>query len=79
MDKSGFSSACKQELEDQIAHRVGDFKLDTALREACEDDLKDSCAATLEQVRGRARFGVRAVQRGGSGVWAGVPRCWSRC
>jgi Golgi apparatus protein 1 len=55
MDKSGFSAACKQELEEQVAHRVADFKLDTPLREACEEDLKDSCAATLDQVRGQLR------------------------
>ena len=40
IDESGFSADCKEELNNIIAKRVSDFKLDTALREACEDDLQ---------------------------------------
>lgn len=50
MDDSGFSTDCKEELEQTIAKRVQDFKLDAALREACETDLKDTCGSTLEEM-----------------------------
>ncbi|GAX77303.1 hypothetical protein CEUSTIGMA_g4749.t1 [Chlamydomonas eustigma] len=48
MEDSKFSSECKEELDDIIAKRVTDFKLDTTLREACESDLQDMCATTLK-------------------------------
>ncbi len=32
------------------AQRVNDFRLDTALRDACESDLKDTCGTTLEEM-----------------------------
>ena len=40
IDESGFSADCKEELDNIIAKRVSDFKLDTPLREACENDLQ---------------------------------------
>ena len=40
IDESGFSADCKEELDNIIAKRVSDFKLDTPLREACEGDLQ---------------------------------------
>lgn len=36
MDKDGFSSTCKTQLNDQLARRVADFRLDTPLRDACQ-------------------------------------------
>ena len=48
MDEAGFSADCKGELDSVIAKRVSDFRLDTVLRESCEDDLKDLCAASLK-------------------------------
>ncbi|KAG2435442.1 hypothetical protein HYH02_011942 [Chlamydomonas schloesseri] len=50
IDESGFSAECKTELENVIAKRVSDFRLDTALREACEDDLKDTCGTSLKDM-----------------------------
>lgn len=50
IDESGFSSDCKEELESVLAKRVQDFKLDSALREACEKDLKDTCGSTLDEM-----------------------------
>lgn len=50
MDESGFSADCKEELENVLAKRVSDFRLDTALREACEDDLKDTCGTSLDDM-----------------------------
>ena len=50
LEESAFSSECKEELENQIAKRVTDFRLDTALREACESDLKDVCGRALEEM-----------------------------
>lgn len=50
MDDDKFSSDCKEELESTIAKRVGDFKLDIALRESCEDDLADVCGSTLTEM-----------------------------
>jgi hypothetical protein len=32
MDKSGFSTTCKESLEDALAQRVSDFRLDAALQ-----------------------------------------------
>lgn len=50
IDESGFSAECKTELENVIAKRVSDFRLDTALREACEDDLKETCGTSLKDM-----------------------------
>ena len=36
------------ELDSVIAKRVADFRLDTVLRESCETDLQDMCAASLK-------------------------------
>jgi hypothetical protein len=32
MDKSGFSSSCKESLDDVLTQRVSDFRLDAALQ-----------------------------------------------
>lgn len=50
IDESDFSEDCKTELESMIAKRVADFRLDTALREACETDLRESCGTTLKDM-----------------------------
>ncbi|GLI60743.1 hypothetical protein VaNZ11_002971 [Volvox africanus] len=50
IEEADFSAECKAELEDVIAKRVADFRLDTALREACESDLKDTCGTTLKEM-----------------------------
>jgi Golgi apparatus protein 1 len=50
VDESGFSSDCKSELENVLAKRVSDFRMDTALRDACESELKDTCGSTLEDM-----------------------------
>lgn len=66
MDESAFSVACKQELEEVIAKRVADFRLDTPLRDACEDDLKDSCGTSLSDMDGDERLkasGLNCLQQ----------------
>lgn len=66
MDESAFSVACKQELEEVIAKRVADFRLDTPLRDACEDDLKDSCGTSLTDMDGDERLkasGLNCLQQ----------------
>lgn len=50
IEEADFSAECKSELEEMIAKRVADFRLDTALREACESDLKDTCGTTLKEM-----------------------------
>lgn len=47
VDESDFTGECKEELESVIAKRVNDFRLDIALREACEADIKDTCGTSL--------------------------------
>lgn len=32
------------------SQRVADFRLDTAMRDACESDLKNTCGTTLEEM-----------------------------
>jgi len=49
-DESGFSADCKDELDNLIAKRVNDFRLDVALRDACESDIKETCGSTLEEM-----------------------------
>eukprot|EP00955_Chlamydomonas_euryale_P032612 343245-Chlamydomonas_euryale.AAC.1 len=40
MDQAKFSPQCKEELDGILASRVADFRLDTALRDACETDVE---------------------------------------
>lgn len=49
-DKADFSSGCKRELDAIIAQRVAEFTLDTALQEACEDDLQELCKVTVKEM-----------------------------
>ena len=52
MDKDGFSAGCRGELDAQAARRVADFRLDTALRSACEGDLQAVCGVSLKDMDG---------------------------
>lgn len=62
MDESGFNPECKGELEGMIAKRVSDFRMDNAMRDACESELKDTCGATLEEMDADEK--VRQSRRG---------------
>ena len=61
IDESGFSADCKEELDNIIAKRVADFKLDTPLREACEGDLQDMCAVSLKAMDDDNKVKVSAL------------------
>lgn len=50
LDKSGFSSSCKATLEEVIAQRVSDFRLDGGLQEACEYDLAHTCSTSIKEM-----------------------------
>jgi len=50
MDDAGFSAMCREELDNMIAVRIDDFRLDTALRDACEADIQDMCDSTLKTI-----------------------------
>eukprot|EP00879_Flechtneria_rotunda_P000602 GHRR01000712.1.p1 GENE.GHRR01000712.1~~GHRR01000712.1.p1 ORF type:complete len:883 (+),score=207.41 GHRR01000712.1:2504-5152(+) len=50
MDKSGFSNRCRTALEDVIATRVADIRLDTGLQDACEEDLQTHCQVSLKEM-----------------------------
>jgi Golgi apparatus protein 1 len=41
---------------------VADFRLDVALREACEDDLKDSCGTNLKEMDGDEKLKLKGLQ-----------------
>ena len=45
----GFGAACRAELEAVMVHRAADFRLDAALRDACEADIEKVCG--YEKVR----------------------------
>ena len=38
-----FSSECREELEGMMKERATDFRLDSSLRDACEDDIMYTC------------------------------------
>eukprot|EP00798_Chlamydomonas_sp_ICE-L_P010076 gene10076-7973_t len=61
MEDDDFSLDCKDELDNTIAKRVSDFRLDEALREACEEDLSDLCGATLETMDDDAKVHKTAL------------------
>ncbi|GFH19709.1 uncharacterized protein HaLaN_16706 [Haematococcus lacustris] len=66
MDEAQFSADCKEELENTIAKRVADFRLDTAMRDACASDLEDTCGLTLEAMDGDEklrRTGLNCLQQ----------------
>ncbi|GFH10065.1 uncharacterized protein HaLaN_05313 [Haematococcus lacustris] len=44
-NEAGFDPACKAEVDDMIAHRVRDLKLDNRLRKSCELDIMTTCSA----------------------------------
>eukprot|EP00798_Chlamydomonas_sp_ICE-L_P019058 gene19058-25661_t len=48
IEEADFTEDCKEELDNTIAKRVADFRLDEALRNACEVDLGDLCGISLE-------------------------------
>jgi len=50
MDDSGFSNACKKQLENVIAKRVADFRFDIAVQQACEEDLKTTCSTSIGEM-----------------------------
>ncbi|KAG1672451.1 hypothetical protein FOA52_013237 [Chlamydomonas sp. UWO 241] len=50
MDQAKFSAGCKEELDNILAERVADFRLDTPLRDACETDIQDTCGSTLAEM-----------------------------
>uniref|UniRef100_A0A7R9V0N1 Golgi apparatus protein 1 n=1 Tax=Chlamydomonas euryale TaxID=1486919 RepID=A0A7R9V0N1_9CHLO len=50
MDQAKFSPQCKEELDGILASRVADFRLDTALRDACETDVEATCGHSLESM-----------------------------
>lgn len=72
MDKNGFSSDCKEELDAQLAKRVTDFRLDTELRSACDSDLMSVCGvkvAEMDQDDDVRKSAINCLQvrlRGGS-------------
>lgn len=39
----GFSSECRDELENVMQERATDFRLDSSLRDACEEDIMYTC------------------------------------
>ncbi len=39
----GFSSECRDELENMMQERATDFRLDSSLRDACEEDIMYTC------------------------------------
>ncbi|GAX78146.1 hypothetical protein CEUSTIGMA_g5588.t1 [Chlamydomonas eustigma] len=43
-NQKGFSSECKEEIDQLIERRVRDFKLDFRLRNSCEKDIYETCA-----------------------------------
>ena len=49
------STACKEEVDSMIERRVRDFRLDSRLRTACENEIFNMCAY----------FGVRRVAASG--------------
>lgn len=50
IEKSGFSNTCKTTLEEVIAQRVADFRIDAGLQEACEEDLVSTCSTSLKEM-----------------------------
>ncbi len=69
IDEADFSSECKEELDTIIAARVADFRLDTELREACEQDLqvgREGGGGDREEKREGARVGEEGQIRGRS-------------
>ena len=61
MDDADCSVDCKEELDAVLAKRVANFALDTALREACEGDLKELCSVTLEAMDGEVWEELQAL------------------
>lgn len=43
-NRDELSSACKEEIETMIERRVRDFRLDSRLRQACENEIFNMCA-----------------------------------
>ena len=39
----GFSSECREEIETMMQERATDFRLDSSLRDACEEDIMYTC------------------------------------
>eukprot|EP00195_Chlamydomonas_chlamydogama_P004977 CAMPEP_0202901334 /NCGR_PEP_ID=MMETSP1392-20130828/14194_1 /ASSEMBLY_ACC=CAM_ASM_000868 /TAXON_ID=225041 /ORGANISM="Chlamydomonas chlamydogama, Strain SAG 11-48b" /LENGTH=885 /DNA_ID=CAMNT_0049587883 /DNA_START=46 /DNA_END=2703 /DNA_ORIENTATION=- len=65
-DESGFSAECKEELENILAKRVSDFRLDTVLRESCESDLEEMCGVKLKEMddeEKKKRAGLNCLQQ----------------
>jgi hypothetical protein len=52
----GFSSECKQELEEMIERRARDFRIDSRLKRVCEEDILGMCG--MFGVGGRPRLGL---------------------
>mmetsp|Transcript_65397 Transcript_65397/g.206659 ORF Transcript_65397/g.206659 Transcript_65397/m.206659 type:complete len:905 (-) Transcript_65397:279-2993(-) len=48
--KDGFSSECKTHFEEMMERRAGDFRLDTAVRSACEDDIVNMCGVEADSL-----------------------------
>lgn len=48
LDAMGASATCRKVLEQMIADRAKDFRLDTHLREACTEDIGMTCAFQQE-------------------------------
>ena len=42
-EQDGFSPECRDKLEQMMARRAADFRLDTRLAEACAQDIRETC------------------------------------
>lgn len=59
-DDPGFSAECKEEFELMMEARAADFRLDSTLREMCDQDIEDVCG--LEKVDLESAFSYLVLE-----------------